>query len=96
MNDFILSSDCYGILNFKLVEAPFFLEHVLDKSATAIGHFTQPIRQSTLHWILRSVCFLAVGRLVWHVPHIVRNELLHALSLFGIDAFFLKAGQSLR
>ena len=96
MNYFIFSLDCDRILLIELIEPAFFLKHVFDQSAAPICHFAQPVGQAPLHLILPAVGFLAVDRLVGHVPDVVRDELLHPLPLDLVYQVFQYLLKSLR
>ena len=43
MNDLIFAFDRDRVLLVKLVQSPFFLEHVFDQSTPTVCHFTQSI-----------------------------------------------------
>ena len=93
MDHIVLSANSRGVHLLKLVQFAFLLEHVFDKSASAVCHFAKTIVQSPLNFISGIVGLLTIGVLVRHVPDVVRDKLLHPCHLDSFDLVFLEARQ---
>ena len=81
MNDLLLATNSDGVLVLKLIKSVLFLEHILYQATAAVSHLSKSVLESLRELACTHTIILGGSHLVLQVPHIVSDELLHALDL---------------
>ena len=92
MDNFIFSSNRYGVLLFELVQFVLLFEHIFNESSPAISHLVEAVIETALNAGI-AVVDLSVTQ-VGQVPDVVGNEFLHSVNLNMVNKIFLEAAES--